>query len=112
MADTFTSAQVCAATGATYRMLDSWLRAGYLQVQNAAPGSGHQRCFSFKEVLQVQVMVNLTNSGIQPRRVNPSRVIRDEGVYREDWATVTLDMGKVVDGLASKLGMKTDGVAV
>jgi hypothetical protein len=107
--ETFTSAQVCKATGASYRMLDSWLRQKYIVTENPHPGSGHQRAFTFKDALQVAVMVEVSNTGVYPKRVHPARVIANGGVYRKEWTTMTISLAGLIRGLRHKLGMDIDG---
>lgn len=104
MTETFSSAQVCAATTTSYRQVDNWLRCGYLDVAAAFPGSGKRRVFTFKEALQVAVLAELANAGVHPYLVNPRKVIANHGVYREDWGTVTIDMTPLIKNLAAKLG--------
>lgn len=51
--ETFTSDQVVAMTGVTYRQLDWWARNDYIEGQGVGPGSGRQRKWSREHVLRV-----------------------------------------------------------
>lgn len=54
---TFTSAQVCALAGCTYRQLDYWTRLGLVSVSGSpACGSGSRRAFTPADVEQVKVI--------------------------------------------------------
>jgi DNA-binding transcriptional MerR regulator len=105
MTDTFSSAQVCDATGATYRQVDYWIRRGYLHLEKPLPGSGRLRRYTFKEALQVAVMAAATNAGIHPHRVHPVTVLHNGGVHHEDWSTFTLDLTAMSENLAQRLGI-------
>lgn len=54
--DTFSSTQVCALTGATYRMLDYWCRTGKVPGQEPT-GTGHYRRFTPEHVIRVSKLV-------------------------------------------------------
>lgn len=52
------------ATGATYRQIDYWVRVGYLNPGNHAPGSGGVRRWSVRDLWMAYLMVRLGESGI------------------------------------------------
>ena len=51
--DLMTSPQVCRVAGITYRMLDYWVRAGFITPVIAAAGSGSARLFDPSVVNQI-----------------------------------------------------------
>jgi hypothetical protein len=57
----YTSSEVCALAGITYRQLDYWDRTGFLLPQVAAAGSGTQRLFSRAEVQVAAVAATAKN---------------------------------------------------
>lgn len=58
----FSSSELMAMTGATYRQVDFWCRAGYLQ--ETAHGSGSARTFTPDEVATVHAVVQLLWAGL------------------------------------------------
>ena len=54
---TYTSDQVCALVGVSYRMLDYWLRKGYVVIDQPEPGSGHARQFTPEDVAALHEVV-------------------------------------------------------
>ena len=52
----FSAEQVCAEIGMTYRILDYWLRKGYIAIENDAHGSGSQRRFTASELSALRIM--------------------------------------------------------
>lgn len=58
---TYTASEVLAVTGVSYRMLDHYCRAGYLDSGN--PGSGTRRLFTAREVDTVYVVAGLLKVG-------------------------------------------------
>jgi hypothetical protein len=48
--DTYTSQEVCALSGITYRMLDYWCRTGRIAVKDDASGSGTRRRWTQAEL--------------------------------------------------------------
>lgn len=64
--------EVCRATGATYRMVDYWVRTGYVRTvdehgvmyaEDYQPGSGSSRFYTPEEVEVTAHMVRLTYAG-------------------------------------------------
>lgn len=56
-ARTYTSLEVVALTGATYRQLDWWCRTGRIPGQEMVIGSGHRRQFTTRQVARVTKLV-------------------------------------------------------
>jgi hypothetical protein len=61
-----TSQEIVEKTGATYRQLDHWSRAGYLRPLNPQQGSGTPRLFPDGEVAVTRLMVVLVKAGLLP----------------------------------------------
>jgi DNA-binding transcriptional MerR regulator len=57
-------ADVLEKTGATYRMIDYWVRIGLLHPGNPLPGSGAQREWSAQELRVAKRMVELIRCGL------------------------------------------------
>src|SRR5271170_2787418 len=61
----FRGPQVCAIVGITYRQLDYWARTGLLRPSLAdAKGSGSQRLYSYEDVVELKVVKQLLDSGV------------------------------------------------
>lgn len=54
--------------GITYRQLDHWCRAGYLQASNAGGGSGNPRWLTWSERTVLDAMAGLVRAGVRPER--------------------------------------------
>ena len=62
----FRGPQVCALVGITYRQLDYWARTGLLRPSiTDAAGSGTQRRYSYRNVLELKVIKRLLDSGLK-----------------------------------------------
>ncbi len=62
----FRGAQVCALVGITYRQLDYWARTGLLRPSiTDATGSGSQRRYSYRDVLELKVIKRLLDAGLK-----------------------------------------------
>lgn len=60
--------QVCPIVGITYRQLDYWARTGLLRPSIAdAKGSGTQRRYSYRDVLELKVVKRLLDAGVSLR---------------------------------------------
>lgn len=80
----------CRAAGVTYRQLDYWARTGLLEpsVRNVT-GSGHQRLYSFRDVLVLKVIKRLLDAGISLQQIRVAvAALRDHGV--KELAGITL----------------------
>lgn len=54
---TYSSADVCRATGATYRQVDHWARTGRIPGQDHGPGYGGRRQWTPEQVERVRQLV-------------------------------------------------------
>ncbi len=63
--DGFRGPQVCEIVGITYRQLDYWARTGLLVPSiTAARGSGSQRRYSYRDVVELKVIKQLLDAGL------------------------------------------------
>jgi len=61
----FRGPQVCAVVGITYRQLDYWARTGLLRPSiSEARGSGTQRRYAYRDLLELKVIKRLLDAGI------------------------------------------------
>jgi len=61
----FRGPQVCSIVGITYRQLDYWARTGLLVPSiTEAKGSGTQRRYSYRDVLELKVIKQLLDAGL------------------------------------------------
>lgn len=62
--------EVCKLVGISYRQLDYWARTGLVtpSVRDAG-GSGTQRLYSFRDLVELRVIKNLLDTGISLRRI-------------------------------------------
>ena len=64
-ADGFRGPQVCTIIGITYRQLDYWARTNLLRPSIAdAKGSGSQRLYSYRDLLELKLIKNLIDAGV------------------------------------------------
>lgn len=64
----FRGPQVCSVVGITYRQLDYWARTGLLKPSiRDAKGSGSQRLYSYRDVLELKVIKQLLDAGLSLR---------------------------------------------
>jgi DNA-binding transcriptional MerR regulator len=64
----FRGPQVCSIVGITYRQLDYWARTGLLTPSlSPARGSGTQRLYSYKDLVQLKVIKRLLDAGVSLR---------------------------------------------
>lgn len=62
----FRGAQVCELVGITYRQLDYWARTDLLRPSVVdATGSGSQRRYSYRDVLELKVIKRLLDAGLK-----------------------------------------------
>ncbi len=62
----FRGAQVCALVGITYRQLDYWARTDLLRPSiTDATGSGSQRRYAYRDVLELKVIKRLLDAGLK-----------------------------------------------
>ncbi|HLI14851.1 MAG TPA: MerR family transcriptional regulator [Acidimicrobiales bacterium] len=81
--------QVCKIVGITYRQLDYWARTGLLRPSLAdARGSGTQRRYSFRDVVELKVIKQLLDAGVKLQQARRAvACLRDAG---EDIASANL----------------------
>ncbi len=80
----------CSAAGVTYRQLDYWARTGLLEPSVRNPsGSGHQRLYSFRDILVLKVVKRLLDTGVSLQQIRVAvGALRTRGV--SDLAGITL----------------------
>ncbi|KNX37125.1 MerR family transcriptional regulator [Luteipulveratus halotolerans] len=80
----------CRAAGVSYRQLDYWARTGLLEPSVRNPsGSGHQRLYSFRDILVLKVIKRLLDTGVSLQQIRIAvSALRDRGV--SDLAGITL----------------------
>ncbi len=80
----------CRAAGVTYRQLDYWARTGLLEPSVRNPsGSGHQRLYSFRDILVLKVVKRLLDTGVSLQQIRVAvTALRDRGVT--ELANITL----------------------
>ena len=63
--DGYRGPQVCAIVGITYRQLDYWARTDLVRPSlHDAAGSGTQRLYSYRDLVELKVVKNLLDSGV------------------------------------------------
>src|SRR5437763_6466496 len=63
--DGFRGPQVCSIVGITYRQLDYWARTDLLRPSiSEARGSGTQRRYSYRDLLELKVIKQLLDAGV------------------------------------------------
>jgi DNA-binding transcriptional MerR regulator len=84
--------RVCKIVGITYRQLDYWARTGLLRPSLAdAQGSGTQRLYSYRDVLELKVIKRLLDAGVNLRHTRRAiECLRESG---SDLATANLVIG-------------------
>src|SRR3954464_5744449 len=88
----FRGPQVCKIVGITYRQLDYWARTNLIRPSIAdAKGSGTQRRYSYRDLVELKVIRNLLDAGVLlPRSRRAMEEIRQN--LGEDIATANLVM--------------------
>jgi DNA-binding transcriptional MerR regulator len=81
--------QVCKIVGITYRQLDYWARTGLLRPSLAdAAGSGSQRRYSYQDIVELKVIKQLLDAGVNLQQARKAiDCLREAG---EDLATANL----------------------
>lgn len=108
--------QVCKLVGISYRQLDYWARTGLLRPSvKDARGSGSQRVYSYRDLLELKVIKRLLDSGVSLQRTRRAvQCLRDN--LGADLASANLvlagsdsvlahDAGEVVDLLRGGQGV-------
>lgn len=77
----FRGPQVCKIVGITYRQLDYWARTDLLRPSiSEARGSGTQRRYSYRDLLELKVIKRLLDAGVSLRSARRAlEVLRDSG---------------------------------
>jgi DNA-binding transcriptional MerR regulator len=89
----FRGPQVCAVVGITYRQLDYWARTGLLRPSVAeARGSGSHRLYSYRDLLELKVIKQLLDAGLELRQARRAIECLRSGLG-EDPATANLVLG-------------------
>src|SRR5437762_13548317 len=75
--------QVCKIVGITYRQLDYWARTGLVRPSVMdANGSGTQRLYSFRDLIELKVIKQMLDAGISlqsaRKAVEPLRGFRND----------------------------------
>jgi DNA-binding transcriptional MerR regulator len=91
--------QACAIVGITYRQLDYWARTGLVRPSiRDARGSGTQRLYAFRDLLELKVVKRLLDAGLSLRSARRALECLKEGLGG-DLAAATI----VLDGTGSVL---------
>jgi DNA-binding transcriptional MerR regulator len=89
----FRGPQVCAVVGITYRQLDYWARTGLLRPSVAeARGSGSHRLYSYRDLLELKVIKQLLDAGLELRQARRAIECLRSGLG-EDPTTANLVLG-------------------
>jgi DNA-binding transcriptional MerR regulator len=77
----FRGPQVCAVVGITYRQLDYWARTDLLRPSiSEAKGSGTQRRYSYRDLLELKVIKRLLDAGVSLQSARRAiEVLRQSG---------------------------------
>ncbi|HEX7167230.1 MAG TPA: MerR family transcriptional regulator [Acidimicrobiales bacterium] len=95
----FRGPQVCKIVGITYRQLDYWARTDLLRPSLAeAKGSGTQRRYSYKDLLELKVIKRLLDAGISLQSVRKA-----VGYLRENLGEDVAAANLVLNGTESVL---------
>jgi DNA-binding transcriptional MerR regulator len=98
--------QACAIVGITYRQLDYWARTGLVRPSiRDARGSGTQRLYAFRDLLELKVVKRLLDAGLSLRSARRALECLKEGLGG-DLAAATI----VLDGTGSVLARSGDEV--
>lgn len=86
--------EVCKVVGISYRQLDYWARTGLVtpSVRDAG-GSGTQRLYSFRDLVELRVIKNLLDTGISLQRIR-----RAVAYLRQHMKTQPTSMTLMSDG--------------
>jgi DNA-binding transcriptional MerR regulator len=86
----FRGPQVCSIVGITYRQLDYWDRTGLSRPSLAkARGSGSQRLYAYKDLLELKVIKQLLDGGVNLRQARRAIECLRESIG-EDLTTANL----------------------
>jgi DNA-binding transcriptional MerR regulator len=104
----FRGPQVCKIVGITYRQLDYWARTNLIRPSIAdAKGSGTQRRYSYRDLVELKVIKNLLDAGVSLQLARKGiEYIRDH--LGEDIASANLVMNGIHPVLARSDGEVID----
>ena len=102
----FRGPQVCEIAGITYRQLDYWARTNLLRPSiSEARGSGTQRRYSYRDLLDLKVIKRLLDAGVSLKSARRAVSVLREGMG-EELATANL----VLNGEGSVLARSGDEI--
>ncbi len=102
----FRGPQVCDIVGITYRQLDYWARTDLLKPSiSEARGSGTQRLYSYRDLLDLKVIKRLLDAGVSLKSARRAIACLREGLG-ESLATANL----VLNGEGSVLARTGDEI--
>ena len=89
--------EVCSVTGISYRQLDYWARTALVtpSVRDAG-GSGTQRQYSFRDLVQLKVIKNLLDAGVSLQRIRRAIVFLRENMDAEPPAMTLMSDGRSI----------------
>lgn len=97
----FRGPQVCNIVGITYRQLDYWARTGLLRPSiSEARGSGTQRLYSYRDLVELKVITRLLDAGVSLRSARRAIQCLRENLG-EDVASANLVLAGSTSVLAS-----------
>ena len=96
----FRGPQVCSLVGITYRQLDYWARTDLLRPSiSEARGSGTQRRYSYRDLLELKVIKRLLDAGVSLQSARRAiECLREAG---DDVASANLVLNGTTSVLAS-----------
>ena len=107
--------KVCSIVGITYRQLDYWTRTDLVQASvSSARGSGTQRLYSYRDLLELKVIKQLLDAGISLQSARKALdVLRQSGdevatanlVLSGNKSVLARDDGQLVDLLKGGQGV-------
>ncbi len=94
----FRGTKVCKIVGISYRQLDYWARTGLLRPSlEEARGSGSQRLYSYEDIVELKVIKQLLDAGINLQRSRRAiACLRDAGGDLSRSNLVIAGMGTVL----------------
>ena len=97
MADGYRVPEVCRVIGISYRQLDYWARTGLVtpSVRDAG-GSGTQRLYSFRDLVQLKVIKNLLDTGVSLQRIRRAVVFLRQNMKSEPLSATLMSDGSSI----------------
>lgn len=103
MTETYSTHEVAAATGASYRELYFWIERGYVTLEQRRPltaTSGSPLRWTLADAVRAGAMQALVKAGVYPRT---ARKVIDGGDYFDGSVTITVDMETVAKRVEAAL---------